>query len=683
MLKYYLTGDAMSVNANTLKEEEKYLTKVKKVAKTLIDEIDVKITKEKQEIFELKKYIWNDCKSLSELEYGNLLNDTDAKVEITNEKIKKVFKYEKILDKAYFGRIDFKLPDETINVYIGLYGLNNENENYIFDWRAPISSLFYDYTMGKASYEAPMGMVVGEITLRRQYKIEKGKLKRIVENDINIDDEVLQEVLSSHSTDKMKNIVTTIQKEQNQIIRNTKDKYLIVQGIAGSGKTSVALHRIAYLLYKEKGLTSNNILIFSPNNVFSEYISDVLPELGEENVLNTTFNDIVKTYLKKYKKIETFSEFLKRKYDELSNGNMIKNIYTKEELDEYLENYLKKHIFKSGITLNGFYFNHFELNELLMVKYKKLPFTERIEKIAEYICHSINVPLKKYKTKIKNILSEKINIDLDPIYIFKGFLDGKNIIREGNKLYYDDISGIIYLYFQLNDFPYNSEVKHMVVDEAQDYSPLQFWILKKIFPKAFFTILGDINQAINPDSTYKSLEELKTIFDIEGNYIELNKTYRSSSEIIEFASNILNINNITSIRGKNGFPVLKRESDDINDIISDLKKMKSDGMQTIAIITKDDKEMNNLYKRLLFNCSENVFVKNTIEKNKISILPSYIAKGLEFDGVIVYTKPDNYYTEEEKKLYYVVCTRAQHQLIVYNQPSLCLERPKILKKDFN
>ena len=383
MLKYYLTGDAMSVNANTLKEEEKYLTKVKKVAKTLIDEIDVKITKEKQEIFELKKYIWNDCKSLSELEYGNLLNDTDAKVEITNEKIKKVFKYEKILDKAYFGRIDFKLPDETINVYIGLYGLNNENENYIFDWRAPISSLFYDYTMGKAGYEAPMGMVVGEITLRRQYKIEKGKLKRIVENDINIDDEVLQEVLSSHSTDKMKNIVTTIQKEQNQIIRNTKDKYLIVQGIAGSGKTSVALHRIAYLLYKEKGLTSNNILIFSPNNVFSEYISDVLPELGEENVLNTTFNDIVKTYLKKYKKIETFSEFLKRKYDELSNGNMIKNIYTKEELDEYLENYLKKHIFKSGITLNGFYLNHFELNELLMVKYKKLPFTERIEKIAE------------------------------------------------------------------------------------------------------------------------------------------------------------------------------------------------------------------------------------------------------------------------------------------------------------
>jgi len=394
----------MNISSADMKKENTYLETVKKVANDFIDDIDVKVEKEKQDIFEIKKYIWDECKAMSELEYGNLLNDTDAKVKRTNDQIMKAFKYKKIIDNAYFGRVDFKTDEELINVYIGLHGLHSDSKNYIFDWRAPISSLFYDYTVGNAEYEAPLGKIKGNIELRRQYKIESGNIKRIIESDINIDDEILQEVLSSNSSDKMKNIVTTIQREQNAVIRNTKDKYLIVQGVAGSGKTSVALHRIAYLLYKEDNLNYNNVLIFSPNNVFSEYISDVLPELGEENVLNTTFNDLVKSYIKKQKNIETFSEFLERKYESINNNDNDDYIYTKNELDEFIKQFLSKSILKYGITINGLYFNQFELNELLTNKYKKLPFLDRVDSIAEYICNSVNMSIKKNKIKIKNRL---------------------------------------------------------------------------------------------------------------------------------------------------------------------------------------------------------------------------------------------------------------------------------------
>jgi len=658
----------MNISSADMKKENTYLETVKKVANDFIDDIDVKVEKEKQDIFEIKKYIWDECKAMSELEYGNLLNDTDAKVKRTNDQIMQAFKYKKIIDNAYFGRVDFKTDEELINVYIGLHGLHSDSKNYIFDWRAPISSLFYDYTVGNAEYEAPLGKIKGNIELRRQYKIESGNIKRIIESDINIDDEILQEVLSSNSSDKMKNIVTTIQREQNAVIRNTKDKYLIVQGVAGSGKTSVALHRIAYLLYKEDNLNYNNVLIFSPNNVFSEYISDVLPELGEENVLNTTFNDLVKSYIKKQKNIETFSEFLERKYESINNNDNDDYIYTKNELDEFIKQFLSKSILKYGITINGLYFNQFELNELLTNKYKKLPFLDRVDSIAEYICNSVNMSIKKNKIKIKNRLLKEIDIELNPINIYKQFLESKDSQKDiSKKIYYEDLVNIVYIYFELNGYPYNTNVKHIIIDEAQDYSKIQFLILKKIFPYAYFTILGDVNQAINPYCEYTSLEEINSIFDDKARYIELTKTYRSSEEIINFSNKILGINHVNSVRGESGFPVtLKNEKISIGSIMDDIIKMKDNGMKTIAIITKNEKDVKKIYKEIEKISTDIEFTENTIMKDCVAILPAYIAKGLEFDGVIVCNDVNNKYTNKEKKLFYVVCTRAQHQLIIYN-----------------
>ena len=655
----------MIINKNEYQKEEKYLENVKKLADLCTYNVNVQIDKQKKEIFEIKQYIWNDCKSLSDLEYGNLLNDTDAKVNWTNSQIKQMIKYQHIKQNPYFGRVDFKTEDEVIKVYVGIYGFNYENCNYIFDWRAPISNLFYDYGIGKAKYEAPIGPINGDIILRRQYKIENGTIERIIENEININDEMLQEVLSNNSSDKMKNIVTTIQKEQNEIIRDTSNKYMIIQGVAGSGKTSVALHRIAYLLYKEKNLSYSNILIFSPNDIFTEYISDVLPELGERNVLNTTFNDLLEQYLKKFGKLEKFSDFLERVYDNNIKSDYIFNRY---ELDCFIQSYIKSHIFYKNINVGDEMFNKFELNDLLLNKYKKLPLLERISNLAEYLCNKLNVSIRKNKKKIENIIISELGISLDPVFIFSEFLKEKKKEKEmTNTIYYEDLEYIIYIYFELNGYPYNSNIKHVVIDEAQDYSELQFYILRKCFEKAYFTILGDVNQAINPFCQYKSLEELSDVFSDGYKYIELNNTYRSSPEILDYSNMILGINNIKSIRLSNGFPVKRyNNNESVDEILKNIQYIYEHGFKSVAIITKNSAETNNLYNKLVKKNIKYSFTKNMIKKDCVSMMPSYLAKGLEFDGVIIYNDINNKYTEEEKKLHYVAITRAQHILFVYN-----------------
>ena len=655
----------MTINKNEYQKEKEYLENVKKLADLCISNVNVQNKKKKKEIFEIKQYIWNDCKSLSDLEYGNLLNDTDAKVNWTNSRIKQMIKYQHIKQNPYFGRIDFKTEDEVIKVYVGIYGFNYENRNYIFDWRAPISNLFYDYGIGKAKYEAPIGTINGDIILRRQYKIENGTIERIIESEININDEMLQEVLSNNSSDKMKNIVTTIQKEQNEIIRDTSNKYMIIQGVAGSGKTSVALHRIAYLLYKEKNLSYSNILIFSPNDIFTEYISDVLPELGERNVINNTFNYLLEQYLKKFAKLEKFSDFLEKVYENNIKPNYI---FDRHELDYFIQDYIKSHIFHRNINVAKEMFNKFELNDLLLNKYKKLSLMERISNLAEYLCNKLNVSIRKNKRKIENLIISELGISLDPVSIFLEFLKVKGIEKEIiNKIDYEDLEYIIYIYFELNGYPYNSNIKHVVIDEAQDYSELQFYILRKCFEKAYFTILGDVNQAINPYCQYNSLEELSDVFSDGYKYIELNNTYRSSPEILDYSNTILGIKNIKSIRSSNGIPVKHyNNNENVDEIVKNIQYIYEHGFKNVAIITKNSAETNKMYNKLMKKNTEYNFTKNMIKKDCISIMPSYLAKGLEFDGVIIYNDINDMYNDDEKKLYYVAVTRAQHGLFVYN-----------------
>ena len=335
----------MSISKGELQKEKAYLLKVKKVLEKLIEKGMQTVEQRTTSINDLKKFMWDNLSDYTDEERGIALYEVDQSVDITNEKIADINRYKKAKDNPYFAKIVFKDDEfeDEMPIYIGMKSVQEGINFYVYDWRAPISSMFYNYELGDAEYEAPTGVITGQLLSKMQFKIQNGKLIRCFKSDINIDDEYLQEVLSNSSTDKMKNIVSTIQREQNAIIRYDNDKYLVVQGVAGSGKTSVALHRIAYLLYKDLALKSNNVLIFSPNDVFSDYISNVLPELGEENVLKSTLNEFALAYLKPYKQIESYSEFLERVYSNKPNltaGQTIEykmSDQCKNDIDEFVE----------------------------------------------------------------------------------------------------------------------------------------------------------------------------------------------------------------------------------------------------------------------------------------------------------------------------------------------------------
>ena len=306
----------MQLTKEEIQLEKNRLKKTIDVINSKISNLGQKLYDQEEKITEFKRYAWDNRSELDPTEMRQVIAQAEEDISLLMNDAKYFRKLYKIQNNPYFGSIIFEDEDkDKYNIYIGMTYLTDENHNNIIhDWRSPICSLFYDFEPGKCEYLAPGGIIKGDLKRKRQYKIENGKLKRVFDNNVNIDDELLQEVLASGSSEKMKNIVNTIQQEQNKVIRNTTDKVLIVQGIAGSGKTSVALHRIAFLLYKIKKLTSNNVLIFSPNQIFTEYISNVLPELGEENTLQTTFHDYLSRKIDEYENVESFIDFIARYY---------------------------------------------------------------------------------------------------------------------------------------------------------------------------------------------------------------------------------------------------------------------------------------------------------------------------------------------------------------------------------
>lgn len=701
---YILEVSMNNIDESVLAEEKEYLKKVEEILNDLIEASGERVAKQQRENQALKKMIWDTRTEHTDSEYNSQLSEINHNTNMLSENVKQALNYQKAVYSPYFGRIDFKRDgsNRSMHIYVGLTTVKENMDFYVFDWRTPVASLFYNYSIGEAQYEAPKRTIKGKIDLRRQYKIENGELKRLIESDINIDDEFLQEILSNSSSDRMKNIVTTIQKEQNEIIRNKSTNNLIVQGVAGSGKTSVALHRIAYLLYQRKDLNSDNILIFSPNNIFAEYISDVLPELGEDNVLNTTFSDLASAYIKN-KKIQSFSNFIEEYYDNEKDEfkNEIISFKLSDEykkvLDLYMLYYTKSHCLKESFEFvvgnsREVFIDKDEINDLFVNKFGHLPIIERINRIVDYVCSKDNIPFSKYNSTVRSQLRKAMGIDLDVKRVYNDFMNSEiytnnfdfdvtSFYNKNKPVPYEDIMGMLYLNFELNDYPYNTNVKHIVIDEAQDYSKLQLDIIKKIFPHATFTILGDVNQTINPFYKYDTLESLKDIFGNSTEYYELLKSYRSSPEITDYANNILGLGEDLAVRNSTNKPVINEEENPSmfeEQIYEDIERMRNDGLKRIAIITRNKKEVDELFSRLKSGNNDISFSTSSMQNDNVIIVPAYIAKGLEFDGVIAYTKPDDYYTEDEKNLYYVVCTRAQHQLVVYNQPQYVLEKPKML-----
>ena len=664
----------MKIEREEWEREENYLDKTVSLVRKKISKLGQELYDDDSKVLEFKKLIWDTHTEMDPTEMRSMMAESDLQVTIMQNKGNYLQRLFRIQNKPYFGSIRFKEDNnEEEDIYIGITHVEDKLNYYVHDWRSPICSMFYDFETGPAYYKAPSGIIRGDITRKRQYIIEDAKLKHIFDNDLNISDSLLQEVLAEESSDKMKNIVNTIQEEQNKVIRNTEDKNLIVEGIAGSGKTSVALHRIAFLLYRIPNLTSGNVVVFTPNKVFSEYISNVLPELGEDNTYDMTFYDLLCQNINEYKDIEDFTGFISRYYKgNVTNYDMIKYKQSDDiikDIDNYIANLLDNVCFTDNLTFDNFIeVDKEELNTMLKYKYNRFPLFERVKEIAKRIASNNYEGSIKNASAIMKKLKDIINIKLDLKYIINDFYNSvffKYKDKLSDKyLFYEDACIFLYIKSLLVGFNTNHVIREIVIDEAQDYNKLQYLIIKKTFKTSNYTILGDTNQTINPYYKYDSLEELTSIFD-SSKYITLTKTYRSTGKIIDYTNKILGLNHVTAIRNDKASDIIFRNNVGKDDFLRDIEYLKNIS-KSIAIITKNDSEASYVYDLLKDDCSAALIDGFSHIKRDLVIVPAYVAKGLEFDSVIIYTDVDNRYSEDDKYLFYVACTRAQHNLIVYN-----------------
>ena len=665
----------MKIEREEFERERNYLNKTISLIRKKISKLGQELFDDDSKVLEFKKLIWDTHTEMDPNEMRSMMAESDLQVSIMQSKGNYLQRLFRIQNKPYFGSIRFKEEgsEEEDNIYIGITHVEDKLDYYVHDWRSPICSMFYDYETGPASYKAPSGIIKGNIIKKRQYIIEDAELKHIFDNDLNISDSLLQEVLAEESSDKMKNIVNTIQEEQNKVIRNTEDKNLIVEGIAGSGKTSVALHRIAFLLYRIPNLTSSNVVVFTPNKVFSEYISNVLPELGEDNTYDMTFYDLLCQNINEYKDIENFTDFISRYYKgNVDNYDIVKYKQSDEiikDINNYINNLLSTIKFNNKLEYDNFIeIDTEELNNMLNYKYNRFPLFERIKEISKRIASNNYEGSTKNASSIEKKLKELLNIKLDLKDIFNNFYQSKYSKYKDKVndkyLYYEDACIFLYIKSLLVGFNTNHVIKEIVIDEAQDYNKLQYLIIKKTFKTSNYTILGDTNQTINPYYKYDSLEELTSIFE-SSKYITLTKTYRSTGKIIDYTNKILGLNHVTAIRNDKASDIIFRNNITKNDFLTDINNLKTIS-KSIAIITKNDKEAEKVYNMLKDDLDIMLIDGFGHIKRDLVVVPSYVAKGLEFDSVIIYTDEDNKYQEKDKYLFYVACTRAQHNLIIYN-----------------
>lgn len=701
--------------------EEKRLAQTISLAEEQLKQAKEAADKKKSEIIEAKKdvrentehgitslYTSDGFEALVEL--SQYINPVTDKIIDYEEEEHKILLLEKMIKSPYFARIDFKFDDEDEfeKIYIGRSSLrkNSYQEMYVYDWRSPIASIFYRFMTGEAFYDAPCGRVTGELNLKRQYEIKNGKLEYFFDSDVQIVDEFLRQLLSQNTTAKMKAIVETIQHEQDVVIRDMENDLLMVQGVAGSGKTSIALHRAAYLMYQglQTKLSANNIMIISPNSIFEQYISNVLPELGEDNVISSVFEDILSALLIG-RKIQSRNDFLENlivnsKYKEISRNSIEfkTSSFFREILDQFLIDIPRQWIEFEDVYYEGKCVVSRQILKDKILGRTETPLGIKLEQLEDYILEQIfgtgkGRGHKEEKNLIKQEIQKFIKIDIVELYkilfsneaYFYSLLQNSNLSQgiksiweytrenlEADRLYYDDAIAIAYLYLKIYGTNKYKNIKQVVIDEAQDYYPLQYEIFNFLFSNAKFTILGDMKQTLAKKEDISFYEQIQKILNKKkSSLIMLDKSFRCTNEILNFSLKFIEKSSQIKSFNRNGDSPKVYIADNseifIDEIVKEINLCQEKGFQSICLICKTEK--NSIY---LFNKIKHKLDIQLIKNGSVSdlqgvfILPVYMSKGLEFDAVLICdADSQNYHDEDDKNLLYVACTRALHKLSLF------------------
>ena len=704
-----------------VKNGREYLAHVTGTLRHRITQLDDSIEAGQKEIEGMHEYYWENYTEMDQYGYENFDNQQALLHEInaSNEKIELRRRFRKMMDSPFFGRVDFcyEGEDEPEIFYIGIANLAEENGGLplIYDWRAPVSGLFYDFDKGPASYQAPLGEIHGDIAAKWQYKIRGGKMIYEFESDVKIDDEILKAELGSNGDVQLKNIIRTIQKEQNAIIRNTSDRIMVIQGAAGSGKTSIALHRIAYLLYHDrKNLKSSSVLVLSPNGVFSDYISHILPELGEENIREMSFDLFAYKRLKNtVSDCEDRYDLIERQISGLCDEELLKEKQSRDFLDR-MEGYLAELedslMDFRDIEHRGVVKKEQEIIELFYFKFMDIPLLSRMDAVAEYFIDEVET-LKGFDLPEEERDAVKSRFyrmyETRDLYVLynrflrqEGFPALPQVQYEKRKLRYEDVYPVLYMKYRLETQQEDSGVRHLIVDEMQDYSMIQYLIIQKLF-KCKMTILGDREQTMDGDQQ-DVLTFLPKIFGKDIRRIVMNKSYRNTIEIASYANKLAGITEVELFE-RHGKPVeekgftgltealervvkeLRLEKQTVTEAGEDMPEKaasETDGIgtgeelsyETAAVITRTADEAREAYyilqKKLEaegFDTKERLSLlhrDSTNFKKGLTVTTFYMAKGLEFDQVFsVFPGTDR--SPIVQRARYIAATRALHELYMY------------------
>jgi DNA helicase II / ATP-dependent DNA helicase PcrA len=765
-----------------LNQEQRRLDSTMETIMEQIGRLEEETGRRRDEVVHIRKHFWDEIKVNTDtfddyLETIIGLRQQAQELSVSQSTHRhaynKLSALRRMKDVPYFGRIDFTEEGDsaTENVYIGISTLMDKSgENIlIYDWRAPISSVYYDFPPGAAEYMTPEGLIRGILEKKWQYIIRSGAIQSMFDTSLTIGDEILQQVLGKVTDKYMHSIVATIQREQNMIIRHDKGRLLIVQGAAGSGKTSAALQRIAFLLYKYRNkIKADQIILFSPNRMFNSYVSNVLPELGEENMQQVTFQEYLDHRLGKtfqvegpYKQLEyvltsgadpsfetrlagikfktsvPFFEKIKAYRQMLeSSGMLFKGIFFREKPIVTVEQMVER--FYGNDTSNRFYSRLEKLAEWLnkqVAAFEKSEWSkpwveEEIELLSNEEYHEAYTYLRKkygsedYEINRKDLgryivrrklksLRKRIKrlqfVDIKGLYqqLFDESLaivgetpeKWKEIGRltlemlEEGKLFYEDATPFLFLKELIQGFQANMDIKHVLIDEAQDYSPFQFEFLKRLFPSAKMTVLGDFNQAIfahaSETDDFDMLTSLYGADDTE--VINLTRSYRSTKPLVEFTRGLVSGGErIIPFERDGEKPVLTQVKDHAElhqRIASQVADLRSQKFETIAILCKSAAESSAAFEALS-GIEEIKLVKSgSIEYEQgVVVIPAYLAKGIEFDAVIIYDASESVYGDESlRRLFYTACTRAMHylQLFSVGEPSHFIGASSHLRLEVN